>query len=504
MKRNLALILALLMLSSSAVACSNNGGNSDETKGGTAETTGGATAESTEETEDPNARLDSGLDKADFDGYTFHIFVHDQVTNDFDAEDITGEPINDAMYQRTTTVQDNANVTIEPVIVAADMRGGQKPLGNSVTAGTNDYDLVCMSAYSSCNALIAGYFQNLNAIQNLDLSKPWWDQYSVEEFSFKDAVFQVTGDISIGDNKQTFCIYFNKTLANNYQLDNMYEMVDNGTWTIDNFRTLAEKIDGNLDYDNDGNHVNDPDDIYGIYIWDDIMMGIVNAAGIRCCTIGDDGNLALTLNSERFVDAFNKFSAYAYDKDLTCEYQRNGYDKDYGEIAFSESRALFYMKNLGSAVKFREMEDDFGILPLPKFDESQERYYNSAASWGLPLYSVPKSSFSAEELARTGYITQALAYESLYTLTPAYYEQTLQNKVSRDVESSRMLDLLFATRCYDFGWYFEIGTYNEAIMNLLRSYSTDVSSMYKKFEKVADKTLKKYNEKIQEQIDLAQ
>ena len=149
MKRNLALILALLMLSSSAVACSNNGGNSDETKGGTAETTGGATAESTEETEDPNARLESGLDKADYEGYTFHIFVHDQVTNDFEAEDITGEPINDAMYQRTTTVQDNANVTIEPVIVAADMRGGQKPLGNSVTAGTNDYDLVCMSAYST-------------------------------------------------------------------------------------------------------------------------------------------------------------------------------------------------------------------------------------------------------------------------------------------------------------------------------------------------------------------
>lgn len=67
MKRNLALILALLMLSSSAVACSNNGGNSDETKGGTAETTGGATAESTEETEDPNARLESGLGTADYE-----------------------------------------------------------------------------------------------------------------------------------------------------------------------------------------------------------------------------------------------------------------------------------------------------------------------------------------------------------------------------------------------------------------------------------------------------
>ncbi len=499
MKRNLSLILALLMLASSVVACSNKSENADTETKADATNVSEAT-ETAEETKDENARLDSGLGTADYEGYTFHIFVHNAVTNDFEAEEITGEPINDAMYQRMTTVQDNANVTIEPVIVTADMRAGQQPLGNSVQAGTNDYDLVAMSAYSSCNALVAGYFYDLNKVENLDLSREWWDQYAVEEFTFKDSVYQVTGDISIGDNKQTFCVYFNKNMANDYQLGDMYAMVDNGTWTIDNFKTLAEKIDANLDYDNDGNHENDPDDIYGIYIWDDIMMGIVNAAGIRCCTIDDDGNLNITLNSERFVDAFNKFSTYAYDKNITCEYQRNGYAADYGQIAFKDGRALFLMQNLGSAVNFREMEDDFGILPLPKYDDSQERYYNSAASWGLSLYSVPMSSFSAEEFARTGYITQALAYESLYTLTPAYYEQTLQNKVSRDVDSSRMLDLIFATRCYDFGWYFEIGTYNEAIMDLLRTYSTDVSSMYKKFEKIASKTLSKYNERIQEMI----
>ena len=63
-----------------------------------------------------------------------------------------------------------------------------------------------------------------------------------------------------------------------------------------------------------------------------------------------------------------------------------------------------------------------------------------------------------------------------------------------------MLDLIFATRTYDFGWYFEVGGYNEGIMNLLRAYSSDVSSMIKKSEKVATKVLKKYNDKIAEQI----
>lgn len=496
MKRNLSLILALLMLVST-VSCANSENNGDET---TADTSENAADTLTEETEDPNARLDSGLGSADYEGYNFHIFVHNTITNDFNAEDITGEPINDAMYQRVTTVQDNANCVIDSIIVEADNRAGHTPLGISVQAGTNDYDLACLSAYSACNALIAGYLQNLSNIPNLDLSQPWWDQYSVQECTFKDAVYMVTGDISIGDNKSTYCIYFNKNMAADYQLANMYEMVDNGTWTIDNFKNLAAVVDANTDYDNDGNHVNDPDDIYGIYIWDDIMMGIVNASGIKCCTVDKDGMIQMSLFSEKFVDAFNKFTTYAYDKDITCAYQRNGYAADYGQIAFRECRALFFMQNLGAATEFREMDDDFGILPLPKYDENQDRYYNSAASWALSLYSVPKNAFNEEELARTGYITQALAYESLYTLTPAYYEQTLQSKVSRDEDSSRMLDLIFSTRTYDFGWYFEVGTYNEAIMNLLRSYSADVSSMYKKFEKVATKTLDKYNEKIQDQI----
>ena len=228
-------------------------------------------------------------------------------------------------------------------------------------------------------------------------------------------------------------------------------------------------------------------------------MGIVNAADIKCCTINkQSGEIELTIMSEKFLDAFNKFAAYAYNKDVTCAYQRNGYAADYGQIAFREGRGLFFLQSLGNATNFREMEDEFGILPLPKYDEQQNRYISSAASWGLSFFVVPTCSFGAEEYARTGYITQMLAYESMYTMTPAYYEQTLQNKVSRDEESARMLDLIFASRSYDFGWYFEVGSYNETIMNMLRNYSLDFASAYQRSSKLATKVLKKTNEAIAE------
>lgn len=497
MKKIIALMLVLLMAGSSMLSCSD--ATSDETTdAASTPTADGETV--AEEAADPNARLDSGLEAKDYEGYNFNIFVHNASYNDWNAEEITGEPINDAKYERMTTVSDNANVTITPVIVSADMRAGHTPLSTSVQAGTNDYDLVELSAYSSCNALTAGILRDMNAIENLDLTREWWDQYANEDFKFKDSIYMATGDISLADNNATFCIYFNKRIATDYGMQNFYEMVDNKTWTIDNYRAFAEAY--GADTDNDGNHVNDKEDEYGIYIWDDIMMGIVNASGIKCCEINDEtGELELILYSEKFVDAFNKFTLYAYNKDTTCAYQRNGYEADWGSIAFKEGRALFYMSNLGGAIALREMDDDFGILPLPLYDENQDRYYNSIASWSGAFYCIPRNAYGAEDFARAGYITQALAYESLYTLTPAYYDQTLKGKTSRDEESSAMLDLIFATRTYDFGWYFEIGNYNEGIMNLLRNYSSDVTSMYEKSQKVANKVLSKYNEAIIELIE---
>ena len=275
LRRILSLILALILPLSFLAACSD-ATSEDETAAAPSSDPNPAVTD-TEETADPDARLDSGLPDADYGGYKFNIYIHNTITNDFEAEELTGEPINDAEYGRMVTVQDRGNCEITPLVVAADNRAGHTPLSNAVKAGTDDYDLACLSGYSSCNALVAGCLQNLYSVGNLDLTKPWWDHYCTEECTFKNAVFQMTGDLSIGDNKATFCYFFNKNMAEMYNFPNFYEMVDNNTWTIDNFREFAEAVDTNLDYNNNGNHINDKDDIYGVYIWDD--MGGVRTAG---------------------------------------------------------------------------------------------------------------------------------------------------------------------------------------------------------------------------------
>lgn len=444
-------------------------------------------------------RLKSGLEgNPDYEGYKFNIYIHGaHGINDFGGEEYTGEVINDAQYERVLKVEDMYNVDINYILSPeGDNRRGHILVGNTVAAGSNDYDMAIMSGYSCSSAVTAGYLMDLNSIANLDLSQPWWDQYANQDFAFGDKLFMTTGDISTADNASTFCVYFNKKMAVDYNLPNFYELVDQYKWTIDNLGVFISGV--YEDIDGDGQYVNDPDDLYGLYIWDDIMMGIVNAAGIKCCEVNESGQLELTLYSDKFISAFDKFSSVVYDKEVTCAYQRNGYAADYGQIAFREDRAMFFMAHLGQVTSLRDMDTDFGILPLPLFDEGQDRYYNSIASWTSAFITVPRNAMTYDEFARTGYIIQALAYESLYTLTPAYYEITLKGKAARDEESSAMLDLIFSTRTYDYGWYFEIGTYNEAIMNLLRNYSTDVTSMYEKTQKSALTAIDKINTAIDE------
>ena len=495
MKKNIALLLALLMMGSQLAACSESTDNTDTSAGTTAPSADAVESETT----DPNAKEELGIEDTSYGGHTFNIFQH-FVWNgpqlDFFAEEVTGEPINDADLDRMTVVEDKLDIDIVPITQEVDNRGANQTLQISVQAGTNDYDIASLSAYSACNSLVAGLLTNLHTVTNLDLSRSWWDQYCNEECTFGDALYFMTGDISTNDNLSTYAIYFNKNMAADYALPNFYDDVDNMKWTTENLKTYASVVTANLDYNQNGKHVNDIEDIYGIWIWDDIMMGIVNAAGVKCCTVNDKGELTFTLNTEKFINTFEQFSDYAFNQDLTCAYQRSGYEQPWGQIAFRESRGLFYLSSLSDATGLRDMEDDFGILPMPLYDEAQTRYYNSVASWPMSFYTIPRNTYGEEEYARTGHILQMLGYESKYSLTPAYYEQTLQNKVSRDEESAAMLDLIFATRTYDFGWYFEIGKYNESIMNLLRNYNTNVSSMLQANAKSVTRALEKYNDTI--------
>lgn len=485
------LLAAILTASVFSSACSET-----ETAGSGTEGTGGETPVTDEVSEAESARYMPTFDDTRWDNTTFTFMVsgnteNDWKKNDFAAEELTGEPINDARYTRNLKIEEQFGVTIETI----DQYGsdtGMNMLKNSIIAADYAYDAGMIGGYAACNLANQGYLADLNSLPVIDLTQDYWDQKANEDLMIFGQMFYTTGDISTAINDATYCMIFNKQLVEDYSLADPYAMVKDGTWTIDRFTEMVSSVHGDLN----GDGKMDTNDLYGALVWDDTNMGIINAAGIKCCTVGDEG-MELTLYSEKTLNMYEKWASVVFNKDITYNYQRVSYDISYPISMFQNNQGLFFLQLMDLAINLRSMETDFGILPYPKYDEQQEEYYNTVGTWHSVVLAVP---MLVKDAQKTGTIIEALAAYSEEVVN-AYYDTTLYGKVVRDEESREMLDIIFSTRTFDLGWFYQIGGYNEGVMNLMRNYNTDFTSMYTKVEKSAVKTLEKYNKTFRENME---
>ncbi len=498
-KRCFALLLAMLILLPTIAAC---GGKTDDPSTSTttsAESVTGseattATTAATEETEGKavaNVPADANYANHTFTFYISGNVENEREKNDFGAEAIIGEALNDAVYTRNMAIEDKLGIkiaTVEDYDSASAGKGkAYKRLTAAYTAGDTDLDAAMICGYDCSVLAYTGYLYDLKKLPYIDLSQSWWDQKCNEDLTVNDMLFYSTGDISTADNDATCAILFNKDLAEESNLEDHYKLVEDGKWTIDKMAEMAKVVVADLN----GDGTYDDKDRVGAIIWDDTMMALVNGAGVKCCTLDDNGALTLTINDERTISVIDKVSTYFYPDDMAYAYQRISYDITTPLSMFSNKQALYYTQLLDLVSYLRDSETDFGILPHPKLTEEQKDYYNTIGSYHSVFLCVPGVQENAE---RTGVVLESLAAESKNIVTPAYYEQTLVGKYVRDEESVVTLDLILATRVYDLGWFYQIGNYNDAVMNLWRKDRTDFSSVYKPTERIAIKTLETINE----------
>ena len=218
----------------------------------------------------------------------------------------------------------------------------------------------------------------------------------------------------------------------------------------------------------------------------------MHAAGGRIAEKDGNDLPYLTLNSETSFSALNKaFDLMYAPSAFNLHKELEGSDPLYyatAERMFMEDRALFYWILLHDVEKFRNMNSDFGILPVPKLTESQQDYGSTVNQYHGQALGIPATVSDAE---RNGIILEALTAKSKYTLIPAYYERTLQRKVSRDDESEAMLDIIFGSHVYDPGYIYNFGNYAWDIIFMTMSEKRDISSLCEKAENRANKDIER-------------
>jgi hypothetical protein len=201
-----------------------------------------------------------------------------------------------------------------------------------------------------------------------------------------------------------------------------------------------------------------------------------SGAGVTMISKDENDLPIVSAGDERYANMYEKVLKLQNNWDIALYAEAvGGYSDVWAEcldVIFESDRALFNICWMNRASLFRNMETDFGIIPLPKYDEGQDSYHSFVSMYCANSIEIPKT---APDLERTGIIIEALSCESKYLLTPAYYDKTLKSKESRDEESSRMLDVIFATTIYDLGYMFNWGGICSAVGSMVGKAGGDIS-----------------------------
>ena len=181
---------------------------------------------------------------------------------EFFVDEPNGDVVNDAIYSRNLTVEERLDVKLSYQLEPGNstyMNDWMRLLSASITAGAGAYDIA--GGYSMAGASMAsgGYYINLKTVEHLSFDKPWWPSSLLEEATCAGRLYFCSGDISAYYLYNMYCNVFNKKLITDFSLEDPYELVLSGEWTLDKLFAMTSGIF----VDEDGNGQKDIMDLYG-------------------------------------------------------------------------------------------------------------------------------------------------------------------------------------------------------------------------------------------------
>ncbi len=413
---------------------------------------------------------------------------------DFFAETDSDDPVISAVFARMSLLEDKFGIKIE-----IDENATRSSIGGlvkkDISSGDKAYDLVMQTINNAYTLAQNGYLMNLEEVPHIDLKSEVWDQSYLSQSSIGGINYFATGEITTMDNDGTWVMMFNKKLASNLDLD-IYSLVKNGEWTFDKLLELAKDFYEDLN----NNAQADEQDKFGITTTIDFIQGLFYAADGRIIRKDNEDIPYLDFNNERNSAIIDKIIDIYYSKNkvtFDCHdfMHVNPAAHLIAQQMFEEDRALFYSEVMQCAIRLREMETDYGIIPCPKFDKNQKEYTtHSVAAVTLCAMITSNMKADSQKLERAGMVTQALAVEGKNILTPAYYEKSLKTKGARDAESYDMLPIIFANRACDIGYMAEENTVSSlytSMRTMIKKGNNEIASATKKSATRINKALTK-------------
>ena len=305
---------------------------------------------------------------------------------EFEQTELTGDNVLDAIYTRNLQVEYRLNVDLvftgKKCATAADREAFVNHVDAVYKAGAQWYDVIAASSRTEASLAVRGLLQDLSQIQNsyIDLEKPWWPDHLVETVTFGNgSCYFLSGDMSTNVLQMMECIFFNKDLMRELQLEFPYNDVYDGEWTLDRLIALA----GNAYYDLDGSASTSAGDRFGLCVSQQTWSAFYTGANMRYVDPSEPDMMLLSSDygSQKATALVQKLGGFAASDSVWSYSDGNATEP------FLGGRALFCAERAGFMQTHSTAGFDYGLLPMPKYDEGQLNYYTSLAD-GYVLYGV--------------------------------------------------------------------------------------------------------------------
>ena len=485
MKKQIAILLALLMLIPALASCGESKTNTDNPESGAEAGILDPAAETEPETEDPTVKTALPAD-LNFGGAAYRIqnIDCDSYYDTLTASEQTGDKLNDAIFNRDAKLMDTMGFVFEETVVPND--SAVNSIRQIVSAGDDAFDQYVSVDWRGYTLAQEGYALPISALPYVDVTREYWSQSIHRDMSIRGKLYYAFGDHNLSTYDSVNILLFNKSMSEDLDLPNHYQTILEGTWTLDlmqqNMMLAANDSNG------DGNWT--VDDTYGITSHSkQVLPCFWIAAGMRCIEKDEEDVPYFALpGNEKFATMYERILSMMHNDHLL--FMSDGFPDYANNTLFIGGGSLYNIVRVAFLHFYRDMDIDYGIIPYPKYEAAQDTYYSRTEGAYIHIYPITLNQY---DLA--GAVTEAMACASLNEVIPVYYDEVLKSKYTRDENSTAMLDLIYGNRFYDLGDTIFCSVIRDGVFaGKFKANDTNLQSTLKGLTKMADKTIQKYVE----------
>ena len=364
-------------------------------------------------------------------GKDFNILASKYIYTDFVQCEDTSNSLELAIYERDGKIKTHLGVTLKYNLVGLsnmrDVAAAFNKLKNNHASGDDAYQLYLTDASAAVLVLATQYYvSDLQTFEDINLNADYWNKEVMEELEYKSKLYYGVSDYMIANPN---VVFFNKTMQKIYKVNNPYDMVRNGSWTLENMITESKKVNDEGDKATKNLGFACGDNWHFVSLLDSCDVKIVKDAG--------DGYqmLDLQVSNARYNNVYNMLkNLFGSSSTLIYKEKITGIADD--DKSITSGRVLFTFAPLNEAIDYRASSVDFGVLPYPKYDTTEKEY--RSFNWS-GFMCVPST---AKDKKLIGQVLESLSYFSSAdnsNIRNAYYQQLL----AASPDDNQMIQIIY-------------------------------------------------------------